>query len=97
MGPFQKSSEIKNNEMKRQDKPYNKLEELKETKINIIPQEALHPFHLSDTVWNFTLKLDSLVEQIKTKETKEETLLLLREKLLAKMVLKIEHLKSRTI
>ena len=48
------------------------LEELKETKINIIPQEALHPFHLSDTVWNFTLKLDSLVEQIKTKETKEK-------------------------
>ena len=48
MGPFQKSSEMKNNEMKRQDKPYNKLEELKaefeptrlEQEVTLLAQKA---------------------------------------------------------
>ena len=47
MGPFQKSSEIKNNEMKRQDKPYNKLEELKETNIKSKDPKNIRPLRIS--------------------------------------------------
>ena len=47
MGPFQKSSEMKNNEMKRQDKPYNKLEELKETNIKSKDPKNIRPLRIS--------------------------------------------------
>ena len=50
IGPFQNKIERKNSEVKRQDKPYNKFEELKETNIKNIEPKNITPLRSSSFV-----------------------------------------------
>ena len=86
MGPFQKSKEIKNNEMKRQHKPYNKSEELKEKNIKSKEPKNIIPLRISSLSNGGNLTTSELLSTNPQKILVDKTFIISLDKIYTKLL-----------